>query len=706
MSKRIRGITIEIDGNVGPLSKAMEGVNKQSRDLQTELKDVERLLKLDPKNTELLTQKKKLLADAVKVSAERLKTLETAQQQAARAFAEGKIGEEQYRAIQREVIEATSKLKALEGQLDDVNNRFKHASEKVGNFGKGLTGAGEAMMPVSAAAGAALGGIVALTVGSAAAADEINTLAKQTGLSTEEIQKFQYASGRIDVPLEVLTGSMAKLTRNMFTANEQIRAGGDRLTGAALAFDELGVSVTNTDGSLRNNQDVMADVIDALAQKTNATERDAYAMAIFGKSAQELNPLILGGADALKQMGLEAQEMGLILSQETLDGLNAVDDELEKTKAQLSATGAVISAEFGKILLPLLKQATTFIQDVAARLREMDEGTAKVVLGGLALVAVAAPLLIILGQVATGISAIIAIVPKIIAAGAAVKTFFLGSATKAGLLTIAMTKLKAAFLVLTGPIGLIIAAVALLAAGVYLLIKNWDTVKDFFAKLWDSVKQIFGAAWEWIKNMFLQYHPLGLVITHWQTITTFFINLWNTVRNIFANTWRAITENLTIARDTVFSIAQNIWDGVVGRFNSMISRIREIVAGVTDAIAAPFRRASEIVGGITKTIGGFLNRLNPFARSSPSLVDNVRAGVKAIRQEYAKLEDLKIQTQAAGAGVGVGVDALAVAAAPTVYHGPLFTVQNMIVRSNDDIENISRQLHRNIQAGVKARGGR
>jgi len=652
MSKRIRGITIEIDGNVGPLGKALEGVNKQSRDLQTELKDVERLLKLDPKNTELLTQKKKLLADAVKVSADRLGTLKTAQEQTARAFAEGKIGEDQYRAITREVIEATSQLERLEGQLNEVNDRFKQASAKVGEFGEGLKGAGDALMPVSAAAGAALGGIAALTISSAAAADQINVLSKQTGLSTNEIQKFRYAAGRIDVPLEVLTGSMAKLTRNMFMANEQTKLGGDRLTGAALAFGELGVSVAEADGSLRNNQDVLADVIDALAQKTNATERDAYAMAIFGKSAQELNPLILGGADALKDMGKEAEELGLILSEETLAGLGAVDDELEKTKAQLSATGAVIGAEFGKVLLPLLKQATTFIQEVAARLREMDEGTAKVVLGGLALVAVIAPLLIVLGQVAMGLSAIIALVPKIITAGAAVKAFFLGTATKAGFLTVAMTKLKAAFVILTGPIGLIIAAIALLAAGAYLLIKNWGAVKTFFVDLWGAVQR-----------------------------------------------------NFSTAISTLQGALRGIWNFVSTGFSGMVERVRGILSGIVEAIAAPFRRAREIVSGITSTIGGFLQRLNPFARSSPSLVDNVRAGVRAIQAEYGKLEQL--QLPAVGAMMQrPGAGAAAVTAEPAVYQGPLFTVQNMTVRSDADIDNISRQLHKHIQAGVRARGGR
>ena len=584
MSKRIRGITIELDGNVGPLSKALEGVNKQSRDLQAELRDVERLLKLDPKNTELLTQQKKLLADAIGVSADRLKTLQTAQEQATKAFAAGKIGEDQYRAIQREVIESTAKLKAMEDQLADINDRFRQASERVGKFGEGLRGAGEAMAPLSMAAGAALGGIAAMTINSAAAADQINMLSKQTGLSTEEIQKFQYAAGRIDVPLEVLTGSMAKLTRNMFATSEQIKMGGDRLTGAALAFDELGISVTNADGSLRGNQDVMAEVITALAAKTNATERDAYAMAIFGKSAQQLNPLILGGADALKEMGLEAEQLGLILSQETLDGLNAVDDELEKTRAQITSTSAVISSEFSTVLLPLLQQFAGIIQDVAARLRGLDEGTAKIILGVLALVAVAAPLLIILGQVAMGISAIIAFVPQVIAAGAAIKTFFLGTATSAGVLVKGVAALKAVFAVLLGPVGLIIAAVALLAAGVYLLIKNWSTVGPFFARL--------------------------------------------------------------------------------------VDRIRTSMSGVVEAITAPFRRARDAVSEITDKIGGFLQRINPFARNSPSLVDNVRAGVRAIQGEYGKLEQMQLPTMS-GALAQSGTGRI------EHYHGGTITVRGV-----------------------------
>ncbi|MBT9168274.1 MAG: hypothetical protein DDT19_01619 [Syntrophomonadaceae bacterium] len=79
----------------------------------------------------------------------------------------------------------------------------------------------------------------------------------------------------------------------------------------------------------------------------------------------------------------------------------------------------------------------------------------------------------------------------------------------------------------------------------------------------------------------------------------------------------------------------------------MVSRIKNIVDGVTEAITAPFRRASKIVSDITDTIGGFLQRLNPFARQSPSLIDSIKAGVRLIQQEYGKLENLRLPTLAA-----------------------------------------------------------
>ena len=117
-ANRIKGITVEIGGDTTKLHTALQGVNKEIKSTQSQLKDVEKLLKLDPGNTELLAQKEKLLSDAVKETKEKLEALKTAAEQANTALANGDISKEQYDALQREIIETEAELKKLETQAN------------------------------------------------------------------------------------------------------------------------------------------------------------------------------------------------------------------------------------------------------------------------------------------------------------------------------------------------------------------------------------------------------------------------------------------------------------------------------------------------------------------------------------------------------------------------------------------------------------
>ena len=134
MANRIKGITVEIGGDTTKLSKALEGVNKDIKGTQTQLKDVQKLLKLDPSNTELLSQKHKLLADAVSATKEKLEVLKTAAEQANTALANGEISQQQYDALQREIIETENELKRL---TTEANNSHT-ALEKMGVLGETL----------------------------------------------------------------------------------------------------------------------------------------------------------------------------------------------------------------------------------------------------------------------------------------------------------------------------------------------------------------------------------------------------------------------------------------------------------------------------------------------------------------------------------------------------------------------------------------
>ena len=152
MAGRIQGITVEIGGDTTKLQTALKGVNTEIRNTQSQLRDVDKLLKLDPGNTELLAQKRRLLGDAVKETKEKLETLKTAAEQADQALKDGTITQEQYDGLQREIVETEQKLKALEEQAKASGTALQEIAakgEKLKTVGDNITNVGKKFMPVT-----------------------------------------------------------------------------------------------------------------------------------------------------------------------------------------------------------------------------------------------------------------------------------------------------------------------------------------------------------------------------------------------------------------------------------------------------------------------------------------------------------------------------------------------------------------------------
>lgn len=258
--------------------------------------------------------------------------------------------------LQKEIENSKKKIeeqKKAQEQLSAAMNDAKRYS-------------GELAAEVGALAGAAVAataGIMKFVSDAAAWADSMNTMRDITGISTADLQKFAYASELVDVSMETMTGSLTKLTRNMQTA------AGDGTGAAAKAFEELGISVTDSVGQLRDRQDVFYEVIDALGKVGNETERDALAMNIFGRSAEQLNPLIKGGAETLKALGDEAERAGLILDQTTLDKLHGFSDEIDLLKAKGGQIAKIVGAE----ALPAVESLTEAADDLLAEIKQMAD---------------------------------------------------------------------------------------------------------------------------------------------------------------------------------------------------------------------------------------------------------------------------------------------------------------------------------------------
>lgn len=154
MASRIKGITVEIGGDTTGLDKALKSVNSSIRTTQSSLKDVSKLLKLDPTNTELLTQKQKLLKDAIGSTKEKLDALKLAQEQAKAQMESGDLGQEKYDALQREIIETEQELKCLQEQAIESNAalaKIEEVGDKLQTAGDKISGAGQKLLPVTAA---------------------------------------------------------------------------------------------------------------------------------------------------------------------------------------------------------------------------------------------------------------------------------------------------------------------------------------------------------------------------------------------------------------------------------------------------------------------------------------------------------------------------------------------------------------------------
>lgn len=178
-------------------------------------------------------------------------------------------------------------------------------------------------------------GLSALTLKSALAADDLNTLAKQSGFSTADIQKWQYASDLIDVSIDDIVKSAAKMKKNMISTSST----------TVDAWNQLGIKVKDGNGHLRNSTTVFYETLTALSKVQNETERDTLAMTLFGKSADSLAGIVDDGGAALQELAGKAEKAGVIMSQDTLDSANALNDKVDTLKATVKGFAGKVGSE-------------------------------------------------------------------------------------------------------------------------------------------------------------------------------------------------------------------------------------------------------------------------------------------------------------------------------------------------------------------------
>lgn len=583
-SGRIRGITIEIDGDTKNLNKSLKDVDSQLSSTKTALKDVEKLLKLDPKNVELLDQKQKLLNTAIEATKDRLDQLKGALDQdltteEADALKREIIATEQsladYESQAEDASDATEDLggdmKEAKGATEDAKEGWTESKAVLAELAKeGLDKAAEACKKLAKALAGAVGD-------SGKYADEILTMSTKYGMSTDSLQEFSYMAELVDTDLGTITGSMTKLTKAMGSDSD--------------VFAQLGVSIRNADGSMRSADAVFLDVIDALGQMESGVERDNVAMELFGKSAQELNPLIETGSEGIAAYAQEAHDMGAVLDEEALTSLGEMDDSFQRVEQ----AGTALKNTIGTALAPVITQIAEGIANLSAWFQGLDPNMQQTIITIVGLVAAIVPAIAVVAKIVTTVQA-----------------------------------LSGVFSALSmGPAALVVAAIAAIIAIGVTLYQHWDEICEWASGLWESIVETFNNIKEAISEAWNNVKEKATEV--WNNITDWLSDKWNAIKDKASETWGNMKEAVKTSwnnmqenikekgggiKGTILALGENYVEAWKGAFNTIdqltggklseaLGKVKEILGNIKEAFTEKLNAVKTFVKGVIDKIVSF-----------------------------------------------------------------------------------------------------
>lgn len=369
MSKRIKGITIELGVETTGLSRALGDVEKRSRDINKELRDVNNLLRFNPDNAELLAQKHKLLSDHVEAAREKLDKLKEAEAQVQEQFQKGEISEEQYRAFQREIVETESKLKHYKGEIENLNKEKKTLGERLQDLGPKISDVGEKMSKAGTKLTVGLTvPITALATASMLAWKDVDNslddIVKATGATGDELENLHGVWEQVVTTMPI---DMAAASDAVGELNTQFGTFGDELedqTRKTVMFSEItGQDVVGAVQGAKKaielfnlDADDYGRVLDAAAKAGQDT----------GVSVDKIWDAVRRGAPALKELDLDVEESIVFLARLEQSGLDA-----NKALGYLGRAEAALAKD-GKTLGEGLAEFNELVQSGAGRTEKLN----------------------------------------------------------------------------------------------------------------------------------------------------------------------------------------------------------------------------------------------------------------------------------------------------------------------------------------------
>lgn len=636
MATGIKGITIDIGGNTAPLNKALADVNKTSRNLQNELKQVDKLLKLDPKNTELLAQKQKLLSEAIGNTKEKLETLKEAEKQAQQQFQNGEISEEQYRALQREIIKTEEELKALEKAAEQSNGTLDKVAEVAGKVGEKSEEIGKKMLPVSA-------GIAAIGAAGVASFNELDagydTIVTKTGATDEALEGLQSSMNAVfgELPTTAENAGIA-----IGEVNTRFGATGETLETLSKQFIEFAeINETDLNNSIGMTNKIMkAWNIDA-AKTPNVLGLITVKAQETGISVDTLMNSVLENNSVFKEMGLTFEQSIGLMAEFEKNGVNSttalaglkkavvnyakeglsMEEGLKKTiesiKNASSETEALTKAQeiFGTKgaaeMTNAIREGRISVEDLCASMEEYGttvEDTFNATLDPPDKAAVALNNLKIAGA-DLGNTILSALAPALEGLVSKVRNFaqwFTSLDDKAKLTIVTIGGIVAA-------IGPALIAFGKMATGISSAVKAIQTIKTAYAAAKAAISSFnivqtaqaaiskVVAAAQWLVNAAMSANPIGLIVIAIAGLVAAFVLLWNKCegfRNFFLGMWEGIKTAFQAFLDWISPAIEAIkgyFEGLWTKLQEIWAYIIQSVQPIKDAISGAFSEAWELI---------------------------------------------------------------------------------------------------------------
>lgn len=626
MPNRIQGITVEIGGDTQGLSKALSGVNREIRTTQSQLKDVERLLKLDPGNTELLRQKYELLNDSIESTEEKLDSLREAEKQVQQQFERGEVSQDQYNGLQREIIATEQALGRLQNEARDTENRINGIDEKpIEQVEDAAEDAGDALRDAGddashfgdmLKAGAIVEGVSGLVDSMSQLADETREYQRIMGSLEVSSERAGYSAEETADTYRQLYGVLGDdQTAATTTANLQALGFAQEdlkdLTNAAIgAWATYGDSIP-IDG--------LAESINETIQAGQVTGNFADVLNWAGTSEDDFNSKLENAADSTERANIVMEELarqGLVDAGEAWQKNNESLVESNQAAAGFQDT----MAEMSERISPVLTAVQNGINQLLGSVLDMTEGIDFSAVGDSIEAGFSFVIDTILPKLRDGFQWILdnreALVTALIAIGSAVTTYMAGQQV-AAFATTTLPKIISGFstffttlsggggvfAALTAAINPVTLAIAGIAAAVGVVVGAfatlWTTSEEFrtnITAIWNQLVTTFQTFTQGIvdrlNELGFNFENIGQVIqAAWQALCDFlapvFEGAFQAVATIFDTITSAIlgvldffigvfTGDWEQALNGIKEFWGSIWDGICGIFETIIDTLMGI----------------------------------------------------------------------------------------------------------------------------------